>query len=138
MIQQSHWLCAVVVLIAPGISLAEQKIHKLNLDLFEYGQRPPKEVTVRRVYPRGIADRMGIRERDVILWINDKEIDSIKAYEKVMGPGDSSVTVIWRSGNKYYECMASWVIPGNPNKSPILRIIEKREVKKSDLDKKTR
>lgn len=63
----------------------------------------PRGVFVTSVIKGGAADKAGIKEGDVILKVNGKEVNSVNELQAkigVLNPGDKVVLTIWRDGKE--------------------------------------
>ena len=77
---------------------------KLGVKVIEEGPKRARSVIVREVLSLGIAKSMGIKPGDVIVRVNDVKINAIVDF--IAALNDVSVSVIWKSGKKFYRATA--------------------------------
>jgi Flp pilus assembly protein TadD len=76
----------------------------LGIKVVEDGPKGSRTVVVRQVQRGGVAARMGIQSGDTILFVNDARIGSLPGLRAALK--DATVTVVWKSGEKYFRCTA--------------------------------
>ena len=119
-------LAILLLIVLPGASMGQKRyINDLGVEVY---RAPPRDVTVKTVQPKSLAQKMGLKKGDIILEINDRPIQSLDEYKKALKT--DAAKVFWKSGSKYYESLVSWVVKGCPGKPEyILKVEEKTEVK---------
>ncbi|MBX9584933.1 MAG: PDZ domain-containing protein [Gemmataceae bacterium] len=61
---------------------------------------------VKKVFPRSLAGRMGLRPGDVLVRVNGKRVTSADQFAGVLAR-TSAITVVWERRGRYYAAWAS-------------------------------
>jgi Flp pilus assembly protein TadD len=101
MLRQRRWVFAAAFLAATFVSPALFATLELGIKVVEEGPKGAHTLVVRYVSPTGVANSMGIKPGDVILRLNDAKMSSLADLFEALD--ESSATVIWRSGTKFYR-----------------------------------
>lgn len=85
------------------------------MTIAEEGETPPKSLVVYEVTRRGVGQRMGFVQGDVVLAVNGQKVHSIARLKEALEA--NSVFVIWRDkeSKKHYGCEAQRLVVPCPD-----------------------